>query len=90
MWEEVYYLDMIHTWYSKVCYMKHKSFHSHAFILAPALNKNCSYLEFFWSVFSRVRTEYEEIRISSYLSECGKIRTRKTLNKDTFHAVLIG
>ena len=30
---------------------------------------------FFWPVFSRIQ------------SECEKIRTRKTLNKDTFHAV---
>ena len=30
---------------------------------------------YFWSVFSRIRTEYGEIR--SIQSECGKIRTRK-------------
>ena len=51
MWEDVYYLDMTHTWYSKVCYMKHTSFHSHVFILAPALGKSCPYSEFFWSYF---------------------------------------
>ena len=33
---------------------------------------------FFRSVFSRIRTEYEEIRsIRTYQSECGKIRTIK-------------
>ena len=47
------------------------------------------YLEFFWSVFSRIWIEYEDLRSkSSYSkSECGKIRTRKTPNMDTFHAV---
>ena len=25
------------------------------------LRKNCPYLELFWSVFSRIRTEYEDI-----------------------------
>ena len=40
------------------------------------LSKNCPYLEFVWSVFSRIQ------------SECQKIRTRKTPNKDTFHAML--
>ena len=37
----------------------------------------------FWSVFSLIRTEYGGIR-----SICGKIRTRKTSNSDTFHAVI--
>ena len=32
-----------------------------------ALRKNCRYSEFFWSVFSRIRTEYSEIlRVSQY------------------------
>ena len=32
-----------------------------------ALRKKCPYSEFFWSVFSRIRIEYEEIRsISPY------------------------
>ena len=50
--------------------------------------EKCSYSEFFWSVFSRIRTEYGEIlRISSYLirmrenteqkiSECGHFSRR--------------
>ena len=41
------------------------------------LHKKCPYSGFFWSVFSRIRTEYEEIR------------TRKTPNTVTFHAVIL-
>ena len=51
------------------------------------------YREFFWSVFSHIRTEYvvdvgnTEIRRDK-IERCRKIRTRKTSNTDTFHAVL--
>ena len=48
--------------------------------------KKCPYSEFFWSVFSRIRTQYGEIR--SIQSECRKIRTRKTPNTYTSHAVI--
>ena len=42
---------------------------------------------FFWSVSSRIRTEYGEIRsISPYSVRIRKIRTRKTPYLDTFHA----
>ena len=41
------------------------------------LREKCLYLEFFWSVSLRIQ------------SECGKIRTRKTPNTDTFQAVLM-
>ena len=35
--------------------------------VAPSLRKTCLYLEFFWSAFSRIRTEYREIQsISPY------------------------
>ena len=35
--------------------------------LNPSLRKKCPYSEFFWSVFSRIWTEYGEIRsISPY------------------------
>ena len=52
------------------------------------MREKCPYSEFFWSVFSRIRTEYGEIlRTLSIQSECGKIRTRKTPNTDTFLAV---
>ena len=27
------------------------------------LRKKCPYLELFWSIFSRIRTEYESVRI---------------------------
>ena len=40
-----------------------------------SLREKCPYLELFWSVFSRIRTE------------CGKIPTRKTPDMDTFYAV---
>ena len=81
------------------------------------LREKCLYLEFSWAVFSRIRTEYGEIRlISSYSiqmrdntpylsafspdvgkssvslriqSKCGKIRTRKSPNTDTFRTVRI-
>ena len=44
-------------------------------------------MEFSWSVFSRIRTEYGEIiRIQS---EYRKIRTRKTANTNTFYAVIV-
>ena len=52
--------------------------------------KKCPYLEFFWSVFSRIRTEYGDLQ-SLYFrtqSEYGKIRIRKAPNTDTFYAVL--
>ena len=45
------------------------------------LREKCPYSEIFWSVFSRIRPEYGEI-----LSR--KTRSRKTPNRDTFHAVL--
>ena len=41
----------------------------------PTQRQNYPYFELFWSVFSRIRTEY------------GKIRTRITPNTDTFHAL---
>ena len=61
------------------------------------MREKCPYLEFFWFVFSRIRTKYGEIRIMERYSvslhiqsECGKIRTKKTLNTDTFDAVFRG
>ena len=51
------------------------------------LREKCPYSQFFYSVFSRIRTEYEiysaNLRIQS---EYWKIRTRKTPNTDTFYA----
>ena len=54
------------------------------------LREKCPYSEFFWSVFSRIWTDYGEIlRISRSQSECEKIRTRKNPNADNFHPVVI-
>ena len=50
------------------------------------LRKKYLYSEFFWSVFSRIRTEYAEISLRIQY-ECRKTRTRKSPNMDTFHAV---
>ena len=42
-----------------------------------ALREKCLYTELFWSVFSRIRTEYEEtLRISSY-----SVRMRENMDK---------
>ena len=46
-----------------------------------SLREECPYLDFSWPVFSRIWTKDGEIL------ECGKIRTRKAPNTDTFHAV---
>ena len=48
-----------------------------------SLCRKCPYQELFWSVFSRIRTEYSRIQ-----SKCGKIRTRITPSTDTFCAVI--
>ena len=43
---------------------------------------------FFWSVFSRIWTEYGDLRSKLRIqSKCGKIRTRKTSYLDSFHVV---
>ena len=47
-------------------------------ISLATLSKKCPYPALFWSVFSRIRTEYGEIRSNL---------TRITPNTDTFHAV---
>ena len=61
-----------------------------------SINIACKYpyLEFFWSLFSRIRTEYGEpafgLNTATYSvslrtqSECGKIGTRKTPNTNIF------
>ena len=58
------------------------------------LHKYCPYSELFWSVFSRIWTEYGEIRSiesecrsRSIQSECREMRTRITPNTDTFYKV---
>ena len=59
--------------------------------MTKTLREKCPYLQFFWSVFPCIRTEYGKIRSISVRiqSECGKIQTRKTPNMDTFHSVKI-
>ena len=50
-----------------------------------SLREKCPDMEFFWSVFSRIWTEYGEVW--SIQSECGKIWPEKIPYVDTFHAV---
>ena len=45
------------------------------------LCEKCRYFEISWSAFTRIRTEYR--------SKCGKTRTKKIPNADTFHAVFV-
>ena len=45
------------------------------YALSITLRKKCPYFELLWSVFSRIQTEY------------GEMRTKITPNTDTFHAV---
>ena len=53
------------------------------------LGEKYAYSELFWSTFSGIRTDYEEIlRFLRIQSECGKIRTRIIPSTDTFYAVL--
>ena len=47
--------------------------------VTPTLREMCPYLGFFWSLFSRIRTEF---------SPNEGIRTRKTLNTGSFQTVL--
>ena len=54
-------------------------------VCSYSLHENCPYSEFFWSVFFHIWTE--DGKIWSIQSKCGKMRTRKTPNTDTFHAV---
>ena len=56
--------------------------------LTLSLRKKCLYLEFFWSVFSRIWTEYGEIRsISPYAVRMRENTDRKTANTDSFYAM---
>ena len=49
-------------------------------LLALTLREKCPYSEFFWSAFSRIRTEYEEILcISPYL-----VRMRENTEQKNF------
>ena len=53
------------------------------------LREKCPYSVLFWSVFSRIRTEYGEMwSISPYLVQM-RMQTRVTPNTDTFYAVIV-
>ena len=53
------------------------------------LRKKCPYSEFFWSIFSRIRTEYREILgISLYSVQMRENTDQKTPNTDTFYAII--
>ena len=78
-------------------YEKHIS-KSHIQLTFAWLNSFCIYpclkiiqiRSFFWSLFSRIQTEYGEIlRISGIQFECGKIQIRKNSVFGHFHAVYI-
>ena len=57
--------------------------------LQVTMLEKCPYSKFFWFVFSRIWTKYGEIfRISPYSVRIREIRTRKTANTNTFHAML--
>ena len=56
---------------------------------ASSLRRNCPYLELFWSTFFHIWTEYGDSVSLRIQSECWKMRTRKTPNIDTFHAVAV-
>ena len=52
-------------------------------------NEKYPYLEFFWSVFSRIRTEYGDLLCKSEYSVQGRENTdQKTPNAGTFHVVI--
>ena len=60
--------------------------HAHVLVINYyfPLREMCLCSEFLWSEVSRICTEYGEIL---HISQCGKIRTRKTPNTDFFHPV---
>ena len=54
-------------------------------VRAGSLREKCPYLKLFWSPYSRIRTEYDEIlRISPYSVLMRKMRARITPNTDSF------
>ena len=52
------------------------------------LRKKFPYSELFWYVFSRSRTDNYSVSLR-FNSECRGIRTKRTPNTDTFHAVSV-
>ena len=71
---------------ARTTWLYEKHFQSHIQLTFAWLNSFCIYpclkiiqiRSFFWSLFSRIQTEYGEIlRISGIQFECGKIQIRK-------------
>ena len=50
------------------------------FKILPSLHKKCPYLELFWSVFSRIWTEYGEINTNRYIKTYKYTNIYKTTN----------
>ena len=55
------------------------------------LREKCRYSEFFWSIYSRIRTEYwDSCHLSVFCrNDQISVQIRKTPNKDTFRAVCV-
>ena len=55
-----------------------------------SLHEKCSYLEFFWSVFSRIRTEYgDSLSNSPYTVKLRKNIDHKNFEQGQFYAVYL-
>ena len=53
------------------------------------LRKKCPYSKFFWPALSAFGLNMSICSVNLCIhSKCGKMQTRKTLNTDTFYAVL--
>ena len=58
-------------------------------LVTYSLREKCPYSEFFWSAFSRIWTEYGEIRsISLYSVRMREKTDQTTPNTDSFHSVI--
>ena len=55
-----------------------------------SMREKYPYSQFLWSVFHKFALNTDRWWVSfSIQSKCGKIRTRKTPNRDAFHAVIV-
>ena len=67
-----YFQKYLYIWVSKVHKRSKGDFPNN-----PHCVKSVQIRSYFWSVFSRIRTEYGEYSVSLHIqSECGKIRTK--------------
>ena len=86
-------IDCIFLWYSSAGYIVNTYLHirkciSHILTGTERL-PDWGFLEFFWSIFSRIRIECVEIlRISPYLAQMQENTNQKTFETDTFYQVL--